>query len=178
MYYVWAVLLVVANFAGWVLNLFALPGNWLVVLFTAIFVALVPRSEEQGIGWWTVIILVVIALLGELIEFAAGAAGAAKKGGSRRGMLLAIAGTMIGSLTGAALFSPVVPVIGTVIGAVGGGGLGAFAGAYLGETWKGRTAEDRLEISRGALVGRLLGTVGKMAVGIVMVIIVAVDAFV
>ncbi len=178
MYYLWAVLLVLSNFAGWTLNLFALPGNWLVVLFTAIFVGFVPRTEEHGIGWWTVLIIAGVALLGEVIEFAAGAAGAAKKGGSRRGMVLAIVGTMIGSLFGAALFSPVVPVIGTVVGAVGGGGLGAFAGAYLGETWKGRAAEDRMEISRGALVGRLLGTVGKLAVGIVMVITVAVDAFV
>lgn len=176
-YYIWAVLLVVANAAAWSTSFFTLPGNWLVVGLTVLFALLVPAGEGQGIHWVTVVVVVGLAGLGELIEFGAGAAGAAKQGGSRRGMVLAIVGAVIGSVGGALVGVPI-PWIGPLIGAVGGGALGAFAGAYLGETWKGRSSQDRLNVSTGALVGRLLGTVGKLAVGTVIWVVVAVDAFV
>ena len=73
----------------------------------------------------------------------------------------------MGSVLGAGAGIPV-PVIGPLIGALGGGAAGAFAGAYLGETWKGRTGGEALRIGKGALFGRLLGTVGKLACGAVM----------
>jgi hypothetical protein len=61
--------------------------------------------------------------------------------------------------------------------AVIGGALGAFAGAYLGEAWTGRSEEERRAAGRGAFSGRLWGTVGKLAIGAIMLAIVAWDAF-
>lgn len=175
-YYVWAALLVMVNAGAWAANFITLPGNWLVVGLTALFVLFVPTGDQQGIRWATVAIVIGLAGLGELIEFGAGAAGAAKEGGSRRGMVLAVLGAILGSVCGALAGVPI-PIIGPLIGAVGGGALGAFVGAYLGEMWKGRSSEERLNVSTGALVGRLLGTVGKLAVGAVMWVVVAADAF-
>jgi hypothetical protein len=120
-----------------------------------------------------------MALLGELIEFAAGAAGAAKSGGSRRGMILSMLGAMGGSIAGAMLgvFIPI-PVIGSLIGAVAGGALGAFGGAYAGESWKGKLEHERLAVSMAAMAGRVFGTLGKLWIGAVMVVITSVAAFV
>lgn len=177
LYYVWATLLVLANVLAWGTTLFTLPGNWFIVVFTAVFAFFFPAEDGEGIRWAVVGIAVGLALLGELVEFVAGAAGAAKQGGSRRGMVLALMGAAVGSILGAIVGVPI-PVLGSVIAALGGGALGAFVGAYLGETWKGRTSEASFEIGKGALVGRLLGTVGKLAIGAIMVVVVAFDAYV
>jgi uncharacterized protein YqgC (DUF456 family) len=176
MYYVWATLLLVVCLASWCLNLFALPGNWGIVAAAALFAFAFAGREDRGIGWWAVGSLVALAALGEVIEFAAGAAGAAKLGGSRRGMALAVVGTFVGSIAGALALAPV-PVVGSIVGAVGGGALGAFGGAYLGEIWKGRTSDESLEIGTAAMIGRILGTAGKVAVGAAMVVIATAAAF-
>lgn len=180
-YYLWAVLLILASGVAWLSNFFLIPGNWLILLMGIVFALVRPAEGDplengHGIGWITVGILAGLALFGEIVEFVAGAAGAAKRRGSRRGMALAIVGSIVGSIGGAMIGVPV-PLVGPLIGALAGGGVGAFAGAYAGETWKGRTSEESLDISRAAAVGRILGTVGKIAVGAVMVIVLAVDAF-
>ena len=164
--------------ACWVGTLFTLPGNWAVLAIAAAWAYLMPKQTYgMGYAWGTVGVLAGLVVLGEVIEFAAGAAGAKKEGGSKRGMALSIVGAAAGSIGGATVAIPV-PVIGPVIGALGGGAAGAFAGAYLGETWKGRTGPDAVAIGKGALVGRLLGTGGKLAVGAVMVAVLGVMTFV
>ncbi len=176
MYYVWSTLLVLACAAAWVATIFTLPGNWCMVVLCALFAFLLPVEDGRGLSWTVVGLVGGLAALGELIEFAAGAAGAAKKGGSRRAMILSIGGAAVGSIVGALIGIPI-PLVGPIIAAIGGGALGAFVGAYLGETWKGTGHEERVEISNAALVGRLLGTFGKLAVGAIMVVVVAVGVF-
>ncbi len=123
--------------------------------------------------------MIGLAVLGEVVEFAAGAAGAAKSGGSRRGMLLSVVGAMAGSIGGAILGTAIpVPVVGNLIGAICGGAAGAFGGAYLGEYWKGKDERERLAVGTAAMVGRVLGTVGKLGMGAIMVVITAIDAFI
>ena len=174
-YYLWAVLLIVACAAAWISMLFTLPGSWVIVAVTALFAFLLPSENGHGIGWLTVAIIAALAAAGELIEFAAGAAKAAKQGASRRAMLLAIFGTIAGSLCGAFAGIPI-PIAGPIIGAVGGGAAGAFVGAYAGETWKGKSSQESLEVGKAALIGRLLGTLGKLLFGAIMFVIVAIDA--
>lgn len=178
-YYSWAVLLTLGNLGALAATMMALPGNWVIVGLTALFAWLIHDAQGAGVSWYTVGALGALAALGELVEFAAGAAGAARSGGSRRGMALAILGTLVGSIAGVAVspFLVPIPLLGTVIAAIGGGALGAFAGAYLGESWKGRTDDQRLAVSKAAFVGRLLGTVGKLWVGAVMVVVAAASAF-
>ena len=177
MYIVWAVVLILANATAWLSNALTAPGNWLIVAFTALFAWFFPGDGEPGITWTTVAILAGIATIGEIIEFVSGAAVAGKRGGSRRGMAMAVAGTLIGSITGAFLTLPI-PIIGPVLGAIFGGAAGAFAGAWAGEFWKGKPMKEGYHIATGAMIGRLLGTVGKLIVGATMVVIAAIDAMV
>ncbi len=170
-YWVCLSLLLLANVACWAVSFFMLPGNWVMVGLAAGCAFFLPEQEGGlGISWWAVLVLALLAGLGELIEFAAGAAGAAKEGASRRAMILSLVGAIIGSICGAIIGVPIIPVVGSVVFALGGAAAGAFLGAFLGETWKGRSGEERMNISKGALVGRLLGTVGKRNVGSVMVV--------
>jgi uncharacterized protein len=176
-YYLWALLLVAACALGWLANVTALPGNWLIVGAAALFAWLMPVRDGRGVTWTTVLVLLGLAVLGEVIEFVAGAAGAAKQGASRRAVALAMVGAFVGSIVGLGIGTPV-PVLGSFVLAVLGGAVGAFAGAYLGEAWKGRTEAERAAVGRGAFFGRIWGTVGKLAVGVMMLAIVAWDAFV
>lgn len=176
LYYIWATVLVLAVALSWVATLFTLPGNWAIVALAALFAFLIPEESHRGFGWTVVGILAGLATLGEIVELLAGAAGAAKQGGSRRGMILAILGAFIGSISGAIIGVPV-PVVGSLIAALAGAALGAFGGAYMGETWNGRSSEDSISIGRAALVGRILGTVGKLIVGAVMVVIVVLNVY-
>jgi uncharacterized protein YqgC (DUF456 family) len=176
MVYLWASLLLVANGAAWASTLFMVPGNWLIVLFAALYVWLLPAGYDPRVSWYAVGAALLLAVVGEVIEFTAGAAGAKKVGGSRRGMALAMVGAIAGSIGGAALAAPL-PVVGPIIGALVGGMAGTFAGAYAGEAWAGKLHADRVGVGRGAAIGRLLGTAGKLFVGLVMIVVIAIDSF-
>jgi uncharacterized protein len=175
-YYPSALLFVVLCVVAWFTSVFTLPGNWFVVALAAGFAWLFPEEAGRGIGWITVGAAAVFALLGEVFEFAAGAAGAAKQGASKRAVALSLVGALVGSIGGVMVGTPV-PVIGSFVLAVLGGAGGAFAGAYLGEMWKGREEDARLAAGQGAFVGKIWGTLGKLACGAVSIAIVAVDAF-
>ena len=176
-YYLWAIMLVFSASIAWTTNFIALPGNWFVVGLAALFVSGMGSGDAaQGLNWHGVALLAVIAAGGEVLEFFAGAAGATKQGASRRAIVLAVAGTFFGSITGAVMGLPI-PVFGPLIGALAGAAGGAFAGAYLGEMWKhGRTGTSA-NVGWGAAIGRLLGTLGKLLVGAVMIVILAVRVF-
>lgn len=177
-YYTWSVLLVLCNLGALTATLFALPGNWVILVLSALFAWLIRDPSGGGISLYTVGALLALATIGEIVEFAAGAAGAARSGASRRGMVLSLIGAMIGSLVGAACGAAIpIPLIGSLVGAVGGGAGGAFAGAYLGETWRGVPEDQRFEIGKAAFIGRLLGTAGKLAIGAAMVVVATIDTF-
>lgn len=177
MYWICAGLLVLANSVCWFATLFTLPGNWIMLLLTALFAWFYPDEGGRGVGWTAVGVIAGLAVLGEVLELAAGAAGAAKKGGSRRGMVLAVGGAVVGSILGAIAGVPI-PIVGPIVAAVGGGALGAFVGAYLGEMWKGKTSGESISIGTAALIGRLLGTTSKLIVGAIIVVVSAIAVIV
>jgi uncharacterized protein YqgC (DUF456 family) len=175
LYYLLAAALVLAGGVCWLSNLLALPGNWALVGLAALFAWLVPVEGSRGVTWTAVGIVTVLAVVGEIVEFAAGAAGAAKVGASRRSIWFSLVGAMIGSIAGAAAGAPI-PIIGSLVAALVGGSIGAFVGAYVGESKAERSHAERFAVGKGAALGRLWGTVGKFAVGAVMLAVVAVDA--
>ncbi|MEM7810962.1 MAG: DUF456 domain-containing protein [Planctomycetota bacterium] len=169
-----ALTLTVAVGALWLVNAVMLPGNWAIAVAAAGWAWLMPADEwGRGFGWGTVVVLFVLAGLGELLEAVAGVAGAAGKGGSRRAAVLSMAGAAVGGLFGATAGVPL-PLIGPLVGAVMLGAAGAFAGAFFGELWKGRASTDGFAVGTGAFWGKLLGTLGRLACGAVMVAIVAI----
>jgi uncharacterized protein len=164
MMYVYAVVLTVLNLALWVGILFNLPGTWLMVLVTALLKWWHP--DDVLVGWTTLGVAAGLALLGEGLEFALGAAGSRRTGGSTRAAALAIIGSLVGGVVGTAL---PVPLVGTLIGAC----LGAFAGSLIGDVWAGRPLFPSLAAGWGAAVGRFWGTVSKLAIGAIIVVILA-----
>lgn len=175
--YVLAVLFVLIGGVCLVLVLLSLPGTW-AMLATALVIQLISVWLLDGPGRlqfeWTVLgIALILALIGEIIEFFSGVIGAKYGGGTRRGMVGAIVGGVVGFVAVTPML-PFLPIIGSLIGAVIGTFFGAMAGEMSGpEGQLGRSVRPAI----GATFGRLLGSVGKAAVATVAWIVLSVDAF-
>jgi len=98
-----AVLLVLLCVIAWGTNLIALPGNWFSVGLLAVYAWLGPQESRAAIGVVPVLAAFACALLGEVIEFIAGALGAQRAGASRKSTLLAVVGSMVGAIFGAVI---------------------------------------------------------------------------
>ena len=151
----------------WVGTLLGLPGNWGLVALAACLAYFVNDAVHIDIHSPTVAAILALAILGELVEFVAGAAGVKQLGGSRRGGALAVLGSVVGAVAGVFMGVPV-PVVGSLVGALLFGGLGAFGGAVVGERWSGKEWDLSLRIGLGALFGKMLGTLLKTICGTVM----------
>jgi uncharacterized protein YqgC (DUF456 family) len=162
-------MLLMLSVAGLALNILGLPGLWLIVL-SGIGYAVV--TSFLFMGWPGVITLLVLALMGELVEFLAGSAGAKAAGASKRGMAGAVVGGLVGGIVGTPLIP--IPVLGTIIGAVAGSFIGASVVEYV---ILQRTTGHSLRVGYGAAKGRLYGILSKSAIGLVMLLVAAVAAF-
>jgi uncharacterized protein YqgC (DUF456 family) len=111
--------------------------------------------------------------MGEVVELLAGAVGAAKAGGSKRGAALALAGSIIGGVVGLFVGLPV-PMVGSILAAVLFAALGAMVGAIIGETWTGKRLDASWRVAKAAFWGRLTGTLCKLLVGAAMIAVVVV----
>jgi uncharacterized protein len=142
-----AILMIVTGLLGLVLP--ALPGPLL--LFAGLLVA-AWAEQFAYVGPGTLIGLGIMAALAVLADFVAGALGARRYGSSPRAMLGAVIGAVVGLFFG-----------------LPGLLLGPFVGALLGEL---SARWDLLAAGRagwGAVIGLVLGTAAKLALGFAMI---------
>lgn len=146
------------SLAGLVSLIFGLPGNFVILGASMLF------------GWYggfqeitvkIIIVLIVLALAGELIEFLLGILGSKKYESSNK----AVVGSIIFGIIGAVMGAPFFFGIGAVVGAFAG----AFAGAIIVELSQGKKMDEALKSGWGAFIGRVAGTISKGAVGIAMI---------
>ena len=150
------VLLLAALIAlGLIMIPFGLPGTWIILGSAVGYAALVPGS----IGWFTIVLLAIVAIIGEVIEFTLTAKYTKKYGGSRRASWGAIIGGMVGAIMGVPI-----PVIGSVVGAFAG----AFIGAFAAEMSRGTEVSGSTRVATGALVGRAVAAAMKVGIGLAM----------
>jgi uncharacterized protein YqgC (DUF456 family) len=164
-------LLLLVNALGVVAVLFQLPGTWVIVAATALAGWIL--RDQAVFGWWTIGILLGLALIGEIVETLSGAVGSRRWGGSRRGALFsiptAIAGATVGAAIAGSLALPLVWLVPAWLAIVlAGGAVGAAGGAVLGDRLVGRSSLEARRAGFGAAVGRLGGTVAKVLVAAVM----------
>jgi len=161
----------------WIGTILGLPGNWGLVAIAGTLAYFAPTAVHYHVDFTSVFGMLILAIVGEVVEFVAGAAGASQLGGSKRGTMLAIAGSVVGSIAGMFVGIPV-PVVGSLLAALLFGGTGAFAGAVVGERWAGKDWRVSLQIGWGALWGKLLGTVLKTVCGTVMMVLLIVAVWI
>jgi uncharacterized protein len=149
-------LLLLAVLAGLLLIPFGLPGIWLMLLAG---VAHRMFAMPTAISWITLVVLLLIAVAAEWLEFSISGKYTQKYGGSRR----AAWGAILGGFAGAMVGVPV-PIIGSVIGAFAG----SFAGALVAEYTLERNRETATRAATGALIGRAVATGMKAVAGCVI----------
>jgi uncharacterized protein YqgC (DUF456 family) len=155
------VLFHIALVAGLILIPIGLPGSWLILASSFILAAL---TGFEDITRSVILLLLALAIMGELIELLLGLFVAKRYGASRIGLWGAFFGGIFGGIFGMVI----VPIAGGVIGAM----VGAFLGAFTMECFNEIRTEDRLRAGFGALIGRVIATTMKLGIGLVMVFVV------
>ena len=174
--YVVAALFFVAGAACVMLVVVQLPGAWIMLALAGLVEYLdrfwLPHDDPQTFGWWALGGCLLLAVVGEVIEFAAGVLGARKGGSSRRGMV----GALVGGIVGVFAFTPLfffVPLFGAFFGAV----LGTFVGALVGElTEQRRTLAGSMKPALAATIGRVVGTTSKVGIAMAIWLVLSVAA--
>ena len=148
-----AALLILVGFAGLILP--ALPG---IPLIFAGLLVLAWSENFAYVGWITLTLLGVLALLSYGVDLLAASLGARKFGASPR----AVWGAALGALAG--LFFGLIGIV-----------LGPFVGAVIGE-FSGRTsARAALHAGLGATLGLVFGALLKIALAFTMLGVFLVD---
>jgi uncharacterized protein len=146
-FWILAAVLVVAGLAGLILP--AIPGAPLI--FAGLFVA-AWAEDFVYVGFWTIAILALLALLTYGVDFWATMFGAKKFGASRR----AVIGAIIGCIAGIFLGFP-----GVIFG--------PFIGAVVGELLAQKNLRQATRAGIGATIGLVLGAALKLAMAFAMI---------
>ncbi len=154
-------LLLALSFAGVLLGVLGLPGNFIPVI-AALIAVIAGNGESFTWGWFTLFLL--IAASGEVVDQLTGFLGAKKYGSSRAGMV----GAVIGGFAGAVLGTAVLPVIGSIAGVF----IGCFAFTVAFEyLFSRRTAAESGKAGIGAVLGKAVATAYKFIAGFVLLIL-------
>ncbi len=140
----------------------SIPGNFIVFLNTLFYGVF---TDFDKLSFSFLLIIFIIAVLIELLEYLIIAFGARKYGASKLGVVAAIIGGIGGSISGF-FFSP-------VLGAIIGGFIGVMAGTMTIELLRGKNIREVLYATYGALLGRVGGLSVKAIGTVTLVVIVA-----
>ncbi|MCF8030400.1 MAG: DUF456 domain-containing protein [Desulfohalobiaceae bacterium] len=160
MIYFAAALLLLLMLLAWASIFFSLPGNWINVALLGLWKLFYP---EMPAGWWFFLGLLLLAAIGEALEFASQWWGGKRYGGSSRGNWGSLAGALVGAIVGAPFFLGV----GALVGAVAG----AFLGSLILELVSGKEVARAIHASKGAMLGRVLGFAAKAGLGMVLIVL-------
>lgn len=164
MEYVILFFFLLVSFFGLLSHVFGLPGNF--IILGASFL-LSWYGGFQDITVTTLVVLLALALVGELIEFVLGIYGAKRYKSSNK----AILGSIVFGIAGGIIGLPFFLGIGAVIGAF----IGAFVGAFLVDLYIQKNMDRAMKSGWGAFIGRVGGTVSKAALGMAMIVITVVS---
>jgi uncharacterized protein YqgC (DUF456 family) len=146
------------------LNFFNLPANWMIIAMAAAWKYMGASANQMGFGFFA--LLIGLAVLGELLDFALLALKAKKYGSSNAGLFAGLVGAIIGAI----MCAPFLFGLGALPGALAG----AWLGCYLMEIlMSGGKHAQAMQAATGALVGRFLGTVCKCGIGAIILTCVA-----
>ncbi|HET9440622.1 MAG TPA: DUF456 domain-containing protein [Longimicrobiales bacterium] len=133
-----------------------LPGLWVMIGVLAV------GAISGTVGVLVLLACTVIAIIGELIEYAIVGRMTKQYGGSRKAFWGALAGGFAGILVGLP-----VPIIGSVIA----GMLGAFIGSALVTYAETKELRSAHRVGWGVVLGRAFSAVAKTGAGLAILVI-------
>lgn len=157
MEYVWATFFVMLLLTANGLNIFGMPGNWILAAMGAGWVYFHP---EGSLGWWMIGGLFALAAVAEIAEFILQSWSAKKFGATGRGNW----GGIFGAIAGAIICAPLFFGLGALPGALAG----AYLGCLLIEMLGNRPFSEAAQAAKGAFFGKSLGLTLKLSMGMAM----------
>lgn len=154
------IILAIFSIAGFLLTCLGIGGTFIVFL-GAVTYNLIHWSWAISLNY--LIVLLALAVLGELLEWVISVKGLKKKGVSNFGVI----GMVVGIILGAALMN-FVPIFGTVIGVIVGGLLGAL----LGELIRTQDFSKAWKAAKAALLGRGMVILAKVSLVVIQLILI------
>jgi len=134
-----------------------LPGTWVIVAAAAAYGWL---HAWAHVGPTLILILLGVAVLGELVELGVSVVTTRRSGASNR----AGWGALIGGFAGMFVFSLPMPFVGTMFGAL----VGCFVGALIAELTVKQEFVHGTRAGTFAAIGFVLGIVTKVALAMMM----------
>jgi uncharacterized protein YqgC (DUF456 family) len=144
------ILLFAVGLIGTILPVF--PGT--TIILAGAVIHRIMLGPEKGIGWHSLVALVLLTLATYALDFLSGYFGAKYFGATKWGMFGAAVGAIIGILFG---------IVGLFVGPV--------IGAIVGEFIAGKRMIDAGRAGWGSLLGNLGGMIAKLLIGLVMITI-------
>ena len=129
-----------------------LPGT--TIIFAAAFIHRIMLGPDKSVGWRVIVVLAVLTIATYALDFLSGYFGAKYFGATKWGTFGAIIGAIVGLFFG---------LIGLFIGPV--------IGAIVGEFIAGKKMIDAGRAGWGSLLGNIGGMVGKLLIGLIMIVI-------
>ena len=172
----WALLCILFLVISLSLNASGAPGNWIMLGVASFYSWLMPNESPYGFGIFIILIILMLATIGEILEFFTGAISTKKAGGTKRGVWFSVIGSIIGSLLGVFVGIPI-PIIGSLIAALLFSGVGALLGAYYGEKVEGKNFQEAWKVGVSSFIGRILGSLFKMICGFIALIFTSIAMF-
>jgi uncharacterized protein YqgC (DUF456 family) len=145
-----AIVLFALGLIGTVLPL--LPGT--TIILAGAIIHRVMLGPDKSIGWRVIAVLVLLTIVTYAIDFLGSFFGAKYFGATRWGTCGAILGAIVGLFFG---------LVGLFLGPV----IGAVAGEFIA----GKKMIDAGRAGWGSLLGNLAGMVGKLLIGLAMIVI-------
>ena len=133
------------------------PGTTIVL--AAAIIHRIMLGPDKSIGWYTIVVLVLLTLVSYAVDVLAGYFGAKYFGATKRGTFGAIAGAVVGLLFG---------LIGLFVGPV--------IGAIVGEIIAGKRMIDAGRAGWGSLLGNIGAILAKLIIALAMIIIFLINA--
>jgi uncharacterized protein len=150
------VLLLIAGLIGLVAIFFTTFGTFIIILGSFVYSLL---TGFNILGIKPFILLLILYLFGEMLEYVLLIVGTKRVGGSNA----AVVGALLGGIAGAILGTAVLGV-GIIIGTF----LGIFVGAFSGELLLGRGVVKSLKAGAGSVVGRGASIAAKVFIALIM----------
>ncbi len=130
----------------------ALPGT--TIILAGAVIHRVMLGPEKSIGWWSIVILVLLTLTTYALDFFSGYFGAKYFGATKWGMFGAVLGALIGIFFG-------------IIGLFVGPAIGAIAGEFIA----GKKMIDAGRAGWGSLLGNIGAMLAKLIIALAMIAI-------
>ncbi len=152
---------IVVLLLGIISPFFGLPGTFIIVADTLVYGL---ATRFQKITVWFLLLLLGLAVAGEIFEFFSNIFGAKHYGASRLGLI----GAFLGGIAGIFAGNSLLPVLGPLVGGL----VGAFVGAFLFELFRKEGSKRAITAGLGAFLGRVAAISVKVFITIIMVVLI------